>query len=142
MATVEENIFNGLFEAVRAWTLPAGWTWNDNVAKPGIAYSPVTDRPFMEFGIIFNASEGVDIAQELDPIRRGILLTAIKWPKGQGHLAAVAVAASLRLHFKRGTKIIEDGTEIRIDNDPEFGTIFPGATHETVPLTIPWVVYP
>ncbi|WP_421439908.1 phage tail terminator-like protein [Agrobacterium tumefaciens] len=141
-ATVEEDIFRGLMEYFGRWTLPAGWTAAANIANPGIAFTPSASKPFVSLEIHFNRSIETDLSLEMDPIRQGFMRANVMWPKGQGHVQGLGVAASIRKHFQRGTTALNDGTQTRIDQDPEIGVIVTGDTHVTIPVTIRWICYP
>lgn len=141
-ATVEEDIFRGLMEYFGKWTLPTGWTAAGNIANPGIAFTPSASKPFVSLEIHFNRSIETDLSLEMDPIRQGFMRANVMWPKGQGHVQGLGVAASIRMHFRRGTTALNDGTQTRIDQDPEIGVIVTGDTHVTIPVTIRWICYP
>ena len=140
--TVEADIFSGLINHLNTWTLPDDWTTENNIAYPGVTFVPVQDIPFIQTKVHYNKSIETDLSLELPPIRQGFLQANTMWPKGWGHRDPVDIAGSIRDHFKRGTIIIESGIQIRIDEDPELGVIFEGSTHDTVPLTVTWIVYP
>lgn len=141
-ATVEEDIFRGLMEYFKQWPLPSGWVSSSHIAYPGIAFTPAANRPFVSLEVHFNRSIDTDISLEMDPIRQGFMRANVMWPKGQGHVQALGVAASIRKHFRRGAKFYNDGTQVRVDEDPEIGVIITGETHVTIPVTIRWVCYP
>lgn len=141
-ATVEEDIFRGLMEYFGKWILPTSWTAAGNVANPGIAFTPTASKPFVSLEIHFNRSIETDLSLEMDPIRQGFMRANVMWPKGQGHVQGLGVAASIRKHFRRGTTALNDGTQTRIDQDPEIGVIVTGDTHVTIPVTIRWICYP
>jgi hypothetical protein len=141
-ATVEQDIFRGLSSHFGTWPLPSGWTKAANIASPGYNYAPVANKPFVSLEVHFNRSIETDLSLELDPIRQGFMRTNVMWPVGATHDLPLAVAASLRAHFKRGTKIVFDGTVIRIDEDPEIGVFVTGTSHVTLPVTTRWRCYP
>ncbi|HEV7435346.1 MAG TPA: phage tail terminator-like protein [Pseudorhizobium sp.] len=141
-ATVEQDIFRGLRTHVDSWPLPADWTMAANVALPGLSFTPPTGKPYVSIEIHFNRSIETDLSLEMDPIRQGFMRTNVHWPVGKSHDFPLAVAASLRAHFKRGTKIVFDGTVIRIDEDPEIGVFVTGTSHVTLPVTTRWRCYP
>ncbi|MGQ3080698.1 MULTISPECIES: phage tail terminator-like protein [Rhizobium/Agrobacterium group] len=141
-STVEEDIFVGLVEYFKTWALPATWTLTANVAFPGVTFTPGATKPFVSLEVHYNRSIETDLSLEMDPIRQGFMRANVMWPKGQGHVQGLGVAASIRKHFRRGTTALNDGTQTRIDQDPEIGVIVTGDTHVTIPVTIRWICYP
>ncbi|SOC45765.1 uncharacterized protein DUF4128 [Rhizobium subbaraonis] len=140
--TVEQKVFRALVERFQAWPLPTGWTEAANVAYPGLHFTPVAGKPFVSVEVHYNRSVETDISMEMDPIRQGFMRLNVMWPNGQGHVAAIEVAGSIRAHFRRGSKATKEDTVVRIYEDPEIGVILTGDTHINVPVTVRWRAYP
>lgn len=140
--SVEKNIFQGLVNHMKALSLPAGMTHAGNVALPGVSFSPTTTLKYISFEIHFNRSIETDLSLEMDPIRQGFIRGNVMWPKSFAQVDAIDLAGNIRSHFKRGTKLYQDGVQVRFDEDPELGVLMIGNTHLTVPVTARWQSYP
>lgn len=140
--SVEQSIYRALSDHLRTWTLPAGWTFANNVAFPGLNYTPAANRPFVSFEHHVNRSIETDLSLEMDPIRQGFIRLNVMWPLGVTHDTPLGVAATLREHFRRGTKLYKDGVQVRIDEDPEIASFITGTSHVTLPVTVRWRSYP
>lgn len=136
--TVEKTIFLALLDRAKAFSLPAGV----ERADPGVTYSPTAKSKYFSVEIHFNRSIETDLSLELDPIRQGFMRTNVMWPKGSPIVDAYELAGKLRAHLKRGTKIVKDGVQVRIDEDPEIGVLVTGDTHHNIPVTTRWRSYP
>lgn len=140
--TVEKNIFQALMVHMQAFPLPVGMTLAANVALPGVSFSPSTTTKFISFEIHFNRSIETDLSLEMAPIRQGFIRGNVMWPKTHAQVDAIDLAGNIRSHFKRGTKLYQDGVQVRFDQDPELGVLMIGNTHLTVPVTAFWRSFP
>ncbi|WP_426235867.1 phage tail terminator-like protein [Pararhizobium sp. DWP1-1-3] len=140
--TIEKTIFQALMLRMQALPLPVGMTLASNVALPGVAFAPSTTTKFISFEIHFNRPIETDLSLEMDPIRQGFIRGNVMWPKSFAQVDAVDLAGNIRSHFKRGTKLYQNGVQVRFDEDPEVGVLMIGTTHLTVPVTAFWRSFP
>lgn len=136
--TTEKKIFQALAKRAQSFTPPTGVT----VVLPGASFSPTASSKFISIEVHFNRSIETDLSLQLDPIRQGFMRANVMWPKGVAIVDGYEVAGQFRAHLKRGTKLLRDTVQVRIDEDPEIGPLVGGDTHYTIPLTIRWRSYP
>lgn len=122
--------------------LPTGMTLASNVVLPGVAFSPGALTKYVSFEVHFNTSIETDLSLEMDPIRQGFIRGNVFFPKSSVQMDAIDLAGNVRTLFKRGTKLVDDGRQVRFDQDPALGVIITGTTHFQVPVTAFWVSYP
>jgi hypothetical protein len=132
--TTEKKIFQALARAMQDFVPPAGVT----VVIPGQAFTPQSNSKFVSIEIHFNRSIETDLSLQLDPIRQGFMRANVMWPKAAAIVDAYNLAGSIRAYLKRGSKVIRDDVQVRIDEDPEISVLVTGDTHFTVPVTIRW----
>lgn len=135
--TVEKKIYQALVTRAQGFTPPAGVT----VVLPGASFSPTASSKFISVEVHFNRSIETDLSLQLDPIRQGFMRANVMWPKGAAIVDGYEVAGQFRAHLKRGTKLLRDAVQVRIDEDPEIGPLVSGDTHHTIPVTIRWRSY-
>lgn len=140
--TVEEKIFRAMITRMTEFPLPAGWALATHVAMPGIAYTPLANRPFLSVEFHFNRSIETDLSLVLDPIRQGFMRVNVMWPKGQGVFQAIDLAGKVRTFFKRGTRVTFEDNRTDVNEDPEIANMVTGDTHISVPVTIRWSCQP
>ncbi|MBX4872705.1 MULTISPECIES: phage tail terminator-like protein [Rhizobium] len=136
--TVEMKIYQALLIRCQAFTLPAGVV----MVLPGVTYSPTAQSKFVSVEVHFNRSIETDLSLEMDPIRQGFMRTNVMWPKGLAIVDGYNLAGQLRAHLRRGTKLLQADTQVRIDEDPEIGVLVTGETHHNIPVTTRWLCYP
>src|SRR4051812_13204264 len=136
--TVEKKIYQALILRMQAFTPQAGVT----VVLPGQGFVPEANSKFVSVEVHFNRSNETDLSLEMDPIRQGFMRTNVMWPKGQAIVNAYDLAGALREHLRRGTKLLQVDTQVRIDEDPEIGSLITGDTHHNVPVTTRWNCQP
>ncbi|MBX5190125.1 hypothetical protein HJB86_14540 [Rhizobium sp. NZLR3b] len=136
--TVEMKIYQALLIRCQAFSLPAGVT----MVLPGVAYSPTAQSKFVSVEVHFNRSIETDLSFDMDPIRQGFMRTNVMWPKGLAIVDGYNLAGQLRAHLRRGTKLLQTDTQVRIDEDPEIGGLVTGETHHNIPVTTRWLCYP
>ena len=135
--TVERKIYQALATRAQAFTPPAGVT----VVLPDASFTPTASSKFISVEVHFNRSIETDLSLKLDPIRQGFMRGNVMWPKGAAIVDGYEVAGQFRAHLKRGTKLMRDEVQVRIDEDPEIGPLVAGDTHYTIPVTIRWRSY-
>lgn len=135
--TTEKKIYQALTTRAQAFTPPAGVT----VVLPGAPFTPTASSKFISVEVHFNRSIETDLSLQLDPIRQGFMRGNVMWPKGAAIVDGYEVAGQFRAHLKRGTKLLRDAVQVRIDEDPEIGPLVSGDTHHTIPVTIRWRSY-
>ncbi|TQX91318.1 hypothetical protein EQW76_00865 [Rhizobium sp. rho-13.1] len=140
--TVEMKIYQALLIRIQALTLPTGMTQAANVALPGITFVPTATTKFISIEVHFNKSIETDLSLVMDPIRQGLLRANVMWPKGSAVVDGINLAGQIREFFRRGTKLLRADTQVRIDEDPEVGTLDTGDTHTTIPVTVRWTCQP
>lgn len=140
--TIEKDIFQGLLVRMQALPLPSGMTHAANVALPGVTFEPSALTRFVSFEIHFNRSIRTDLSLSIGPIRQGFIRGNAMWPKKFAQVDAVDMAGVIADHFKAGTKLYQDGTQIRFDEDPDLSLLMIGSTHVTVPVTARWQCFP
>lgn len=140
--TVEMKIYQALLVRIQALTLPSGMTQAANVALPGVTFTPTATMKFISVEVHFNKSIETDLSMDMDPIRQGLLRANVMWPKGLAVVDGINLAGQIRAFFRRGTKLFRTDTQVRIDEDPEVGTLIDGDTHTTIPVTVQWRCFP
>lgn len=140
--TAEKSIFQALVIQMKNLTLPTGMTLAGNVVLPGVQFTPQATTKYVSFEVHFNTSIETDLSLELEPIRQGFIRGNVLWPKTGAQVDAIDLAGNIRDLFKRGTKLVQNGRQVRFDQDPSLGVIVTGDTHFTVPVTIRWQVFP
>ena len=135
--TVEKLIYQALVIAARAMALPTGW----DLVEPGDDYDTTADSRFVSVEVHFNRSIETDLSLELDPIRQGFMRANVMLPKGRAIVDGYDVAGAVRAAFRRGSKAVRSGVQVRIDEDPELANLMTGDTHHTIPVTIRWRCY-
>ncbi|MEZ2220764.1 phage tail terminator-like protein [Rhizobium sp. RCC_161_2] len=136
--TVEKVIYQALLVRMQAFVLPAGV----DLVLPGAIYTPTATSKFISVEVHFNRSIETDLSLVMDPIRQGFMRTNVMWPKGAAIVDGYNVAGGLCAHLKRGTKLLRDVTQVRIDEAPEIGVLVTGDTHFTIPVTTRWNCQP
>jgi hypothetical protein len=132
--TTEKKIYQALAARAQTFPAPSGVT----VVLPGEPFSPTAASKFVSIEVHFNRSIETDLSLQLDPIRQGFMRANVMWPKGSAIVDGYEVAGRFRAHLKRGTKLLRDTVQVRIDEDPEIGPLVGGDTHYTIPVTIRW----
>lgn len=140
--TVEKNIFQAAVGHMKTIELPSGMTLAGNVVLPGVSFSPQATTKYVSFEMHFNRSIRTDLSQKTQPIRQGFIRGNVMWPKGYSQVDAIDVAGIVCLLFKTGTKLYDEGVQVRFDEDPEIGVFVTGSTHFMVPVTADWQSYP
>lgn len=145
--TVEKKIYQALTGAMVVFPLPAGWTQAANVALPEEDLIPPLSATtkFISVEIDFNQPIPTDqVSQGLDPIRRGFMRCAVKWPRKLAQVDAVELAGQIAEYFRIGTKLYREGLQVRLDDHPEVISVPLAATdtHKTVAVMIQWHCYP
>jgi len=136
--TVEKSIYLALLERAQSFERPNGV----DLAEPGYPYSPTAKSKFISVEIHFNRSIETDLSLQMDPIRQGFMRTNVMWPKGSAVVDAYNLAGAVREHLRRGTKLLKNSMQVRIDEDPEIGVLITGDTHHNIPITTRWLCYP
>jgi|GEM_PF-1477797 len=140
--TAEKSIFQAIATHMKTVPLPAGMTLAGNVVLPGVTFTPQATTKYVSFELHFNRSIETDLSLEMEPIRQGFIRGNVLFPKANAQVDAIDLAGNVRSHFKRGTKLLDDGRQVRFDTDPELGVIVIGSSHFTVPVTAFWRSYP
>lgn len=140
--TAEKNIFQATINRMKLLPLPTGMTHAANVVLPGVTFTPQATTKFVSFEMHFNRSIRTDLSQQIEPIRQGFIRGNVNWPKGYSQVDAIELAGVISEHFKTGTKLYDEGRQVRFDDDPELSAIVIGSTHFTVPVTAFWQSYP
>ncbi|NTG48576.1 hypothetical protein G6M04_14380 [Agrobacterium rhizogenes] len=135
---IEKVIYQALLVRMQAFVLPTGV----DLVLPGVTYTPTATSKFISVEVHFNRSIETDLSLEMDPIRQGFMRTNVMWPKGAAIVDGYNAAGGLCAHLKRGTKLLRDVTQVRIDEAPEIGVLVTGDTHYTIPVTTRWNCQP
>lgn len=140
--TPEKSIFQALLIQMKTLPLPAGMTLAGNVVLPGVQFTPVATTKYVSFEVHFNTSIRTDLSLEMEPIRQGFIRGNVLWPKTSAQVDCIDLAGVICSLFAAGTKLMQNGRQVRFDQDPDVGVIVTGDTHFTVPTTAFWQSYP
>lgn len=140
--TAEKDIFQAILRRMLTVPLPSGMTYAANVVIPGKSLTIQSTTRYISFEVHFNRSIETDLSLEMEPIRQGFVLGKVHFPLSWAPVDAVDLSGHVRALFKRGTKVTEEGRQVRFDQDPSLGPMITGLTHYTVPVTAFWVSYP
>lgn len=134
MATgIEAIILEGLLARLAALTTSPVMP----VAYPNVSYDPPATG-YLRASHLPNETEQVTISATGQNRHFGLLQVDVAWPKGEGSLKPLEIAAQIVAHFKRGTLITQDGIAILIVAPPSVAPPLDDDPFWIYPVTIPY----
>jgi hypothetical protein len=109
------------------------------VAWPEVAFAPETDAPdgkYLAVSFFPNRPAWEGIAS--GKVDQGLLQVSVVWPKGEGQIAPLQVAASVMAQFAKGLELVSGATKVKVYGEPWAAPPIVEADKVSVPITIPW----
>lgn len=103
------------------------------ISYPDVAFSPPAAGKYLDVAIFYNrpAWEGLSEGRQ----DQGLLQITVVWPKGQGVIKPLQIAASVMAHFPKGLRL--DGG-VKISAEPYAASPLLDDAETRVPITISW----
>jgi hypothetical protein len=135
MATgIEAKIFEGLMARMASLTtspsMPVAW--------PNVSYDPPSTG-YLRVSHLPNETDQVTLGTSGQNRHMGLLQVDVMWPKGEGSVDPLEVAAQVVAHFKRGTTFTQNSVDIRIVSPPSISPPLDDDPFRAYPVTIPYL---
>ena len=135
MATgIEAKIFEGLMARLASLTtspsMPVAW--------PNVSYDPPATG-YLRVSHLPNETDQVTLGASGQNRHTGILQVSVMWPKGDGSIDPLEVAAQVVAHFKRGTSFTQNSVDIRIVVPPSIAAPLDDDPFMQYPVTIQYL---
>jgi hypothetical protein len=106
------------------------------IAYPDVTFVPPADGKYLRLDLFTNEPfwQGLSSGR----IDQGLLQVMVVWPRAEGRIRPLEVAAMVMEHWAKLTTLQGSGTRVRVNKEPWAATPLLSPSETETPITIPW----
>lgn len=131
--SVEAAIADALLTHLASYVSVSG----THVAYPGIPYTPVDGKPYIDTALLPNKTDTIGISDG-SAKHMGILQLSLMWPVNRGVIKPMDDAGEIIQHFRKGTLIYSNGVKVQINKQPWASPPLQEEDRVRIPISVPY----